>query len=79
MRRRISAANGVFVSASNELGCFESGTVAHFFGPVFSVVSGGLGTLVVVLTTSIASPALRAYGALDQVEAAESETRKTGD
>ena len=37
MRGRVSAVNSMFISSSNELGGFESGTVAHFFGPVVSV------------------------------------------
>lgn len=65
MRGRVSAVNSVFVGASNELGGLESGLVAHWFGPVFSVVSGGIGTLVVVGATALLSPALRKYGALD--------------
>ena len=48
MRGRVSAVNTVFISCSNELGEFESGTVAALFGPVFSVVSGGIGTILVV-------------------------------
>jgi MFS family permease len=59
MRGRVSAVNGVFISASNELGGFESGLVARFFGPVFSVVSGGIGTLVVVVLATLAWPELR--------------------
>jgi MFS family permease len=66
MRGRVSAVNGVFLSASNELGGLESGLVAHFFGPVISVVSGGIGTLAVVVTTAFVSPALRAVGSLHQ-------------
>lgn len=69
MRGRVSAVNGVFVSASNELGGMESGLVAHWFGPVFSVVSGGIGTIVVVVTTALASPRLRGVGAMHDVEA----------
>jgi len=66
MRGRVSAVNGMFISASNELGRFESGTVAYFFGAVFSVVSGGIGTLIVVALVARLSPQLRRYGALDQ-------------
>ena len=68
MRGRVSAVNGVFVSASNELGGLESGGVAELYGPVFSVVSGGIGTLLVTGITAIASPSLRKVGALDEVE-----------
>jgi hypothetical protein len=37
----------VFIECSNELGGFESGLVAWLMGPVFSVVSGGIGTLAI--------------------------------
>ncbi len=66
MRGRVSAVSAVFVSSSNELGGLESGTVAHLFGPVVSVVSGGVGTIVVVLTMAWRSPALRRFGALTE-------------
>ena len=64
VRGRVSAVSTVFISASNELGGLESGLVAHWFGPVVSVVSGGIGTVLVVILTAIASPRLRAYGTL---------------
>ena len=48
MRGRVSAVSMLFVGASNELGEFESGVTAHWFGTVPSVVLGGLGTLAVV-------------------------------
>jgi MFS family permease len=66
MRGRVSAVNGMFISASNEIGRFESGSVAYLFGPVFSVVSGGIGTLIVVALVARLSPQLRRYGSLDQ-------------
>jgi MFS family permease len=64
MRGRVSAVSGVFVSASNELGGLESGVVAHYYGPVFSVVSGGIGTIFVVIAMGIVSPKLRKHGVL---------------
>ncbi len=48
MRGRVSAVNAVFVDTSNELGGFESGVTAALFGPLISVVAGGIGTLLVV-------------------------------
>lgn len=48
MRGRVSAVNSIFVGASNQLGEFESGTVAALAGTVASVVIGGIGTLAVV-------------------------------
>lgn len=65
MRGRVSAVNGMFISASNELGRFESGTVAALFGPIFSVVSGGVGTLIVVVMVALSSPQLRMFGRID--------------
>ncbi|MEP7270352.1 MAG: MFS transporter [Acidobacteriota bacterium] len=65
MRGRVSAVNGIFINASNELGRFESGTVAAFFGPVFSVVAGGVGTLLVVSASALIWPQLRRFGRLD--------------
>lgn len=59
MRGRTSAVNGIFISASNELGGFESGLVASFFGPLISVVSGGIGTILVVLTVARIWPEMR--------------------
>jgi MFS family permease len=47
MRGRVSAVNSIFIGASNQLGEFESGAVAALAGPVFSVVSGGIGTVLV--------------------------------
>lgn len=60
MRGRATAVNGVFIECSNEIGAFESGLVANWFGPVVSVVSGGIGTLGVVAIVAISFPALRA-------------------
>ena len=48
MRGRVGAVNMLFIGASNELGEFESGVTAAWFGTVPSVVIGGIGTLVVV-------------------------------
>jgi MFS family permease len=64
MRGRVSAINFLFIGTSNELGGFESGMVAGFFGPVASVVSGGLGTLLVVAAVAAWMPKLRRFGAL---------------
>lgn len=58
MRGRVSAVNAVFIGSSNELGGFESGLVAQWFGPVVSVVSGGIGTLLVVAVWMLRFPGL---------------------
>lgn len=74
-RGRVSAVNNLFIGTSNELGEVESGTVAHWFGPalgntiatgaMISVVSGGVGTILVVLAVAWLWPEIRKYGRLD--------------
>ncbi|HEY8795559.1 MAG TPA: MFS transporter [Gemmatimonadaceae bacterium] len=59
MRGRVSAVNSVFIDTSNELGGFESGASAALFGPVVSVVGGGIVTVLVVSAVAIAWPELR--------------------
>ncbi|MFT4173967.1 MAG: MFS transporter [Rhodocyclaceae bacterium] len=48
MRGRVAAVNSIFIGASNQLGEFESGMTAGWFGAVASVVLGGVGTLLIV-------------------------------
>jgi len=74
-RGRVSAVNSLFIGTSNELGGFESGAVAHLFGPgmgnaiatgaLVSVVSGGVGTILVVIAVALTWPEIRRYGRLD--------------
>lgn len=64
MRGRVSAVNMVFIGASNEVGQFESGITAHWFGTVPAVVFGGIGTIVIVLVWSRFFPTLRRIDAL---------------
>lgn len=59
MRGRVSAVNSLFIGASNELGEFESGLTAAWFGTVPAVVLGGLGTLLVVAGWMKLFPPLR--------------------
>ncbi len=61
----------MFISASNELGGFESGLVARFFGPVLSVVSGGMGTIIVVWLSALKWPELIRLGRLDELKPEE--------
>ncbi|MHB9134209.1 MAG: MFS transporter [Armatimonadota bacterium] len=65
MRGRVSAVNSIFIGSSNEVGGFESGVVAQAFGPKISVVSGGIGTLLVVGLWALAFPMLRRFGVLN--------------
>jgi hypothetical protein len=64
---RVQAVNFLFITSSNELGAFESGTVAAVFGTVFAVVSGGVGTILVVVLVAKYWPDLRKLDRLDQV------------
>jgi MFS family permease len=73
-RGRVSAVNSLFIGTSNELGAFESGFVAYLFGKamahsnatgaIISVVSGGVGTILVVLIVAWLWPEIRRYGKL---------------
>lgn len=75
-RGRVSAVNNLFIGTSNELGEFESGSVAKLCGPlignsvaagaIISVVTGGIGTILVVAAVALAWPEIRRYGRLDQ-------------
>jgi MFS family permease len=59
IRGRVSAVNSMFIGASNELGAFESGVMARWFGTVPSVLIGGCATLVVVAAWLLLFPQLR--------------------
>jgi MFS family permease len=59
MRGRVNAVDMVFIGASNELGQFESGLTAHWFGTVPAVVLGGVGTLLVTAGWAWLFPELR--------------------
>ena len=59
MRGRVSAVNFLFVNASNQLGEFESGVTAAWFGAVPAVIIGGVGTIAVALLWMKLFPALR--------------------
>ena len=73
-RGRVSAANSLFIGTSNELGGFESGLTAQWFGPmmansiatgtIISTVVGGIGTILVVLVVAWLWPEIRRYGKL---------------
>ncbi|MGH7177537.1 MAG: MFS transporter [Tepidisphaeraceae bacterium] len=73
MRGRVSAVNQIFIGSSNELGGLESGLTAAAFGEVWSVVGGGIGTILVVLGVSAIWPEIRKLGSLHDVRAEEFE------
>jgi MFS family permease len=83
MRGRVSSVERLFVGASNELGGFESGVTAEWFGTVPSVVIGGIGTIAVVVLWQWGFPEIRNVDDLNDVkpyemapeaDASESET-----
>jgi hypothetical protein len=55
----ISSVSSLFISASNELGEFESGLAARFFDVIGSAVFGGVGSIAVTALWSKIVPALR--------------------
>jgi hypothetical protein len=59
MRGRVTAVSSLFISASNELGEFESGVAARFLGPVGAAVFGGVGSIVLTGVWAKMFPALR--------------------
>jgi MFS family permease len=85
IRGRVSAVNSVFIECSNELGAFESGAVAKLAAPwfgaiggaVFSVVSGGIGTLFVVAGVAALIPEIRRLDRLTPKEEPKDEAKHT--
>ena len=67
MRGRVTAVDMIFIGASNELGQFESGLTAQWFGTVAAVILGGAGTLVVVALWAWLFPELRRAGDLHTI------------
>jgi MFS family permease len=59
MRGRVSAVDMLFIGVSNELGEFESGLTAQWFGTVPAVVLGGVGTLLIIAIWACLFPELR--------------------
>jgi MFS family permease len=68
MRGRVSAVSMLFIGASNELGEFESGVTAAWWGTVPAVVVGGIGTLAVVGLWAYWFPALRKVDRLSELK-----------
>jgi MFS family permease len=66
VRGRVNAVNSVFIGASNELGEFRAGTVAHLIGPVPAVVIGGVGSIAIAVIWSQLFPGLRTQRTLDR-------------
>jgi hypothetical protein len=66
MRGRVSAVNSLFIGTSNQLGEFESGITASFFGLIPATIFGGAGSIVVALVWMFLFPGLRNLDRLAQ-------------
>ncbi len=64
MRGRVSAVNSLFIGTSNQLGEFESGVTAAWFGVVPAVLIGGIGTIIVAAVWMRLFPALARFDRL---------------
>jgi MFS family permease len=73
MRGRVMAVDMVFIGTSNELGQFESGLTAQWFGTVPAVILGGVGTLLVIGLWTWLFPDLRRAGPLGSMKSLEAE------
>jgi MFS family permease len=67
LRGRVNAVEMVFISASNQLGAFESGLAAFLFGTIPAVVGGGVLTLLIALGWRRAFPALAEVDRLEDL------------
>jgi MFS family permease len=78
MRGRVSAVNSLFVGASNELGEFESGLTAQWWGAVRAVVIGGVGSMLITGLWAAFFPSLRRADALTPEALLAAEMEQTG-
>jgi MFS family permease len=78
MRGRVNAVNSIFVGASNELGEFESGVTAEWWGTVPAVVVGGIGTIVIALLWMRVFPDLRRIDRMDPASLARAAENVAG-
>jgi MFS family permease len=76
MRGRVNAVDMIFIGASNELGEFESGLAAQWFGAVPAVVLGGIGAIVVTVLWAWVFPELRRADSLNRASSPDV-TRRT--
>jgi MFS family permease len=79
LRGRVNAVEGVFISASNELGAFESGAAAALVGAVPAVVAGGVVTILLAVTWGRLFPALARVDRLEDVRPEPVEPTHTRD
>jgi MFS family permease len=79
LRGRVNAVEMVFISASNQLGAFESGVAAYLVGTVPAVVGGGLMTILIAASWGRIFPALAEVDRLEDVQPAEPEPEPIGE
>ena len=77
MRGRVNAVDMVFIGASNQLGQFESGITAQWFGTVPAVLLGGLGAIVVTAIWAWRFPELRNANSLTNLNPKRASFRKS--
>jgi predicted MFS family arabinose efflux permease len=65
---RVSAVEGVFIGASNELGAFESGVAARAFGLPWAIAGGGFITVLIAASFAVMFPSLRRVDTFDQLK-----------
>ena len=66
---RVTAVEGVFIGASNELGAFESGVAARVVGLPWAIAGGGVITMMIGISFAWLFPSLRKIDTFDEVEA----------
>ena len=64
---RVSAVEGVFIGASNELGAFESGVAARAFGLPWAIAGGGFITVIIAGAFAVVFPSLRKVDTFDEL------------
>jgi len=65
---RVSAVEGVFIGASNELGAFESGVAARWLGVPWAIAGGGIATVAIAGLFAVTFPSLRRIDTFDELE-----------
>lgn len=74
---RVTAVEGVFIGASNELGAFESGVAARWLGVPLAIAGGGVITMAIAAAFAAFVPSLRNIDTYDDVETGQSADRTT--
>ena len=74
LRGRVGAAERVFIGASNELGAFESGTLARFIGTVPAILVGGVTSVAIAGLWFVLFPSLRRIDRFEDAKPADGST-----